>query len=139
MNVPEFSKVLALGNALPGPIATKMAGYIGYVVAGVPGLVVAEIASVIPSLILMIVLGNLLYKYKDSPKIKRLTVLIRPTIAVLLGVMACSFFKDAYDSAGWVQTLGIAAVSFLLLEKLKVHPAFVVVAALGYGALFMAT
>jgi chromate transporter len=139
MDVPEFSKVLALGNALPGPIATKMAGYIGYVVAGVPGLVVGLIASVVPSLILMIVLGNLLYRYKDSPKIKRLTVLIRPIIAVLLGVMAYSFFKDAYESAGWLQPLAIAVVSFVLLEKLKIHPAFVVVAALGYGAIFMAS
>lgn len=26
----EFSEMLAMGNALPGPIATKMAGYIGF-------------------------------------------------------------------------------------------------------------
>ncbi|MBM7554414.1 chromate transport protein ChrA [Thalassobacillus pellis] len=26
MNVPEFSEMLAMANALPGPIATKMVG-----------------------------------------------------------------------------------------------------------------
>ena len=32
-----FAETLALGNALPSPIATKMAGYIGYRVGGVLG------------------------------------------------------------------------------------------------------
>ncbi len=30
MDSQEFAEVLALGNALPGPIATKMAGFIGF-------------------------------------------------------------------------------------------------------------
>jgi chromate transporter len=30
MSLSEFGDVLAIGNALPGPIATKMGGYIGY-------------------------------------------------------------------------------------------------------------
>ena len=33
----EFADVLAIGNTLPGPIATKMPGYIGYRVGGVTG------------------------------------------------------------------------------------------------------
>ncbi len=85
----------------------------------------------------MILLLRLLYKYKDSPKVKRLTLLIRPTIAVLLGVMAYDFFATSTQQAGWIQTAAIVAVSFLLLEKIKLHPAFVIVAALGYGALFL--
>ena len=39
MDTDEFGDVLALGNALPGPIATKMAGYIGYRVGGILGMV----------------------------------------------------------------------------------------------------
>ncbi|TCP21647.1 chromate transporter [Scopulibacillus darangshiensis] len=137
LTVGEFSKVLALGNSLPGPIATKMAGYIGYEVGGVLGSLAGIIATVGPSLILMIVLLRILYKYKDSPKVKRLTLLIRPTIAVLLGVMAYEFFAESFGQSGSLQTLAIAVVSFILLEKVKLHPAFVIVAALGYGAVFM--
>ena len=37
MDDDEFSDVLALGNTLPGPINTKMAGYIGYRVGGIMG------------------------------------------------------------------------------------------------------
>ena len=37
MTKSEFSEFLALANSLPGPIATKMAGYIGYEVGGFLG------------------------------------------------------------------------------------------------------
>lgn len=137
LTVNEFSEVLALGNALPGPIATKMAGYIGFAEAGVLGAVVAVFATVAPSLILMIGLLGLLYKFKDSPKVKRMTNYIRPTIAVLLGLMAIRFFITSYEGAGTWQTLFLIVASFLLMEKWKVHPAYVIVGALGYGALFL--
>ena len=43
MTDDEFSNVVALGNTLPGPINTKMAGYIGYRVGGMIGLLIAVI------------------------------------------------------------------------------------------------
>ncbi|OAS83970.1 MULTISPECIES: chromate transporter [Metabacillus] len=137
MNLNEFSEVLALGNALPGPIATKMAGYIGYQQGGILGGIVGIFATVAPSLILMILLLGFLYKFKDSPKVKRMTTFIRPTIAVLLGVMAFSFFSTSYMDSGLWQSLFLIIISFLLLEKWKVHPALVIVGAMGYGAIFI--
>ncbi|MCT2537224.1 chromate transporter [Aquibacillus koreensis] len=137
LSVNGFSEMLAMANALPGPIATKMAGYIGYQQAGIPGAFVGVFATVAPSLILMIVLLGILMRFKDSPKVKRMTSLIRPTIAILLGVMAFDFFRTSYVDSGVWQMIGIAVVSFVLMEKLKVHPAFVIVGALGYGAVFL--
>jgi len=138
LTVNEFSEVLAMGNALPGPIATKMAGYIGFQQAGVSGAAVGIFATVAPSLILMIALLSILYKYKDSPKVKRMTMYIRPTIAVLLGLIAFRFFVSSYEGGGVLHTSFLVISSFILLEKIKVHPAFVIVGALAYGALFMA-
>ena len=138
LTVSEFSEVLALGNSLPGPIATKMAGYIGYEVAGIPGSIIAVFATVAPSLILMIFLLGFLYKHKDSPKVKRMSSYVRPAIAVLLGTLTISFFTTSYVDTGIWQTIIIIVVSFVLMEKLKVHPAFVIIGALGYGALFLA-
>ncbi|WP_307290943.1 chromate transporter [Bacillus sp. SORGH_AS_0510] len=137
MTVSEFSEVLALGNSLPGPIATKMSGYIGYEIGGVLGSIVGIFATVAPSLLLMIVLLGLLYRHKDSPKVKRMTNYIRPTIAVMLGVMAFSFFSTSYTDTGLLQTIILVGVSFFLLEKLKVHPAYVIMASLIYGGIFL--
>lgn len=137
LTVEEFSEVIALGNALPGPIATKMAGYIGYEVGGFVGAVIGIFATVAPSLILMVALLGLLQRFKDSPKVKLMTMIVRPTIAVLLGVMAYDFFAGSLQSSGTWQTGLLVVSSFLLLEKFKVHPAFVIVGALFYGAFFL--
>lgn len=138
MSTNEFSEMLAMGNALPGPIATKMAGYIGYEQGGVLGSIIGVFATVAPSMILMLALLGLLMRYKESPRVKRMTNYIRPIIAVLLGVMTYDFLFSSYDGIGIWQTLFIGLLSFFLLEKLKVHPAFVIAGALVYGGVFLA-
>jgi len=137
LTTQQFSEVLAIGNALPGPIAPKMAGYIGYMEGGWLGATVGIFATVAPSLLLMIMLLSLILKYKDSPKVKLMSTLVRPTIAVLLGVMTYSFFADSYEGIGSWQTVGIGIVSLILLEKLKVHPVYVITGALVYGGIFL--
>ncbi|WP_368895359.1 chromate transporter [Priestia megaterium] len=138
LTVKEFSEMLAIGNALPGPIATKMAGFIGYQQAGILGSVIALFATIAPSVLLLVILLRILFKYKDSPNVKKMTNYIRPVIAILLGLMAYEFFMNSYGDSGIGQTLFLVAASFVLLEKLRVHPAFVIVGALVYGAVFLA-
>jgi chromate transporter len=135
LTVEEFGELLALGNALPGPIATKMAGYIGYEVGGIAGSIIALVATIAPSLLAMICLMGILYKFKDSPRIKRMTAFIRPVIAVLLGVLAYRFFTSSWNAAGAIHTVFLVIISILLLEKLKVHPAYLVLGSLVYGAI----
>ncbi|PYZ92417.1 transporter [Salipaludibacillus keqinensis] len=137
MTIEEFGEVLALGNALPGPIATKMAGFIAFEQAGILGAIVALFATIAPSLILMLILLSVLLKFKDSPKVKLLSSVVRPTIAVLLGAMTFRFMETSYLDSGWLQTGFMLVVSYVLLEKIKVHPAYVILSALIYGALFL--
>lgn len=137
MTTTEFGEMLAVANALPGPIATKMAGYIGYVQGGVLGSVIGVFATVAPSLLLMVFLLGILYKFKDSPKVQRMTMLVRPVIAVLLGIMTVQFFVSSYMESGVIHTIILIGASLLLLEKFKVHPAFVILGALVYGAFFL--
>ena len=85
MTTSQFSEVLALGNSLPGPIATKMSGYIGYEVGGVLGSFIALFATVAPSLILMVFLLSLIYRYKDSPRVKRLSKVVLPAVVDING------------------------------------------------------
>jgi len=135
MTTQEFSEVVAIGNSLPGPIATKMAGYIGYTEGGIIGSIVAMIATVAPSLILMVFMMAILMKYKDEPEVKNLTKVIRPVIAILLAFMTIQFAQESVDGLGIGYTLIIMAASFVLLEKVKLHPAFVIVLALIFGAI----
>ena len=135
MTTQEFSEVVAIGNSLPGPIATKMAGYIGYSEAGIPGAIIALFASVAPSLILMILMMAILLKYKNEPEVKSLTNIIRPVIAILLLFMTLQFAQESVEGVGIGYTLFLMVASYILLEKVKLHPAFVIALALIFGAL----
>lgn len=137
MTTGEFAEVLALGNSLPGPIVTKMGAYIGYEAGGVLGSIVAVTASVLPSLVVMILLATLLYKLKGTNKFKTLTTLIRPVIAILMGVIVVDFLFNSLEVSGSFHTIFLIVVSFILLQIVKIHPAFVIVIGLIYGALFI--
>ena len=52
----EFADAVAVGNALPGPIAPQVSAYVGYKLAGLPGAVSAAAGTVIPTTILMLVM-----------------------------------------------------------------------------------
>lgn len=134
MNTQEFSEVVAIGNSLPGPIATKMAASIGYSEGGILGAFIALFATVAPSLILMVGLMTVLMKYKDRSEVKNLTKLIRPVIAILLVFMTLQFVDTAVEGVGYLSTGVIALASYLMLQKWNWHPAFVIILALGFGA-----
>jgi len=129
----EFIELLAAGNALPGPIATKMAGVIGFGEAGIIGAIVALIATVVPSLILKILLMNFLLKHKDSTRVKRMSLYIKPTIAVLLGMIMVQNFTVALNTIGMVHLFVLVIGAWYFLDKRKTHPSIVILGTLVYG------
>ena len=133
----QFSNMLALGNALPGPIATKIAAYVGYDVYGWFGLIVALLATVLPSAAALIFLLEIMQKHKQSPVVKGMTLLVQPVIAVMMAVLTWKMAKSPADSIGIWQTLMIAMIAFWAIKRLKLHPALVILAAFAYGGLVL--
>ncbi|MGR0278348.1 chromate transporter [Marinomonas dokdonensis] len=136
MTTNQFSEILALSNALPSPIATKMAGYIGYEVAGVLGAVVALFATVAPTLFVMIFALRLLYQYRDSPLVKQMGTWVLPVVTVLMGVLTFKLTKTSLNIFP-LHFILLFLASALALDKLKVHPTFVICTGLIYGGLFI--
>lgn len=126
MNDDEFADVLALGNTLPGPIATKMAGYIGYRVAGVIGMINAVLATIVPTILLMIVLLTSLASFKDQPWVSGMTKAVVPVVGVMLATLTWDFFKKSKDSLGWLTASAVVVGSFILLSILGVHPGILI-------------
>jgi chromate transporter len=133
----EFSNMLALGNALPGPIATKIAAYVGYDVYGWPGLAAALLATILPSAAALIILLGVMQKYRQSPIVKGMTLLVQPVIAIMMIVLTFKMAKGPAESIGIWQTLIIAAIAFWAMKRLKLHPALVILAAFAYGGLVL--
>lgn len=126
MTDDEFGDVLALANALPGPIATKMSGYIGWRVANFSGLIVALIATVLPTIVLMVILLNFLTSFQDAAWVKGMTRAVVPVVAVMLGKLTWQFFAKSKDEMGWWKAILFTAICAVVLEGFGVHPAIVI-------------
>lgn len=135
----EFGEVLALANALPGPIATKMAAYLGYREKGGLGAVVAVLAHILPTCIAMIALLSAVTFLSSSKVVAGMIAGVTPVIAVMLGTMAYEFGEKAVKGLGIYAGIGFFVVSFLLLESLQIHPAIVIMLFLAYGTVHFRT
>lgn len=135
MEADEFGDILALANALPGPIATKLAGYIGYRVGGIWGLFNGLLATMVPTILLMILLLNVLNSYKDQPWVKGMAAAVVPVVAVMLLTMTWEFIKKSMNSSlGRFWTFVLVAASLVLMQAVNIHPAIIIFALL-LGAL----
>lgn len=134
MNDDEFGETLAIANALPGPIATKMAAYLGYQQKGVLGAIIAVIAHILPSSIAMIALLSMVRVLSTSPIVAGMIGAVTPVIAVMLGTMAYEFGEKAVKGLGKYMGIGLFVVSLLMLQWIDIHPGIVIILFLAYGA-----
>src|SRR5690625_4968452 len=127
MDDDEFSDVLALANTLPGPINTKLSGYIGWRIGGIWGLLNCIIATVLPTAILMVLLLTALNTFKDHPWVQGMSKGVIPIAGVMIGVLAWDFISKSKEVLGWITTVIYTVVSLILMEALGIHPAFIIV------------
>jgi chromate transporter len=137
MTTSEFVDLLAIANVLPGPIATKMGGFIGYQLAGPLGAIIALAATILPSAIAVIILYKFITVFKGAPQVSLMTLSVQPVIAVLLGVLAYQFFISAFEASGIFHLIVLTVLGLLAMNKFKIHPAVVIVGALFYGGVFL--
>lgn len=126
MDDEEFSDILALANTLPGPINTKLAGYIGWRLARWPGMLISLFAAVVPTLILMILLLTVLNAYKDRPWVQGMSKGVIPVAGVMIGVLAWDFLKLSNRLMGTILTVALTIASLIIMQALNVHPAILI-------------
>jgi len=127
----QFLEGLAVGNALPGPIATKMALYVGYAEAGTLGAVAAVVGVLAPSLIMMSVLTGLILRYRENPWVAGALKGVKPAV---VGMLAYVVWDLGPSGVTGYSTAVVAIVAFAALIA-RVHPGIVIVVAMLLGAL----
>lgn len=127
----QFADALALGNSLPGPIATKMAAYVGYKVGGIGGAIAGVTGMVLPTMVAMLALAAVYFSFKDNPKIGSVMKGVRPVVIALMAMVIYDLFPSSVTSSG---TGIVAAMAFVAVVFFHVHPALAIVggAVLGY-------
>ena len=129
----EFLEVLAMSAALPGPLALKVAAYVGHKEAGLGGAAMALLGVGTPALVLMTLLAGLFLRYRSHPAMEGALGAVRPVVVGMLVWVAISLVPTGITS--WVG--GAIALATLGALAAGVHPAVVVAVALGVGAAFL--
>jgi chromate transporter len=138
----EFADAVAVGNALPGPIAPQVSAYVGYKVAGVAGAVAAAGGTVLPTTILMLIMVVFFFGIKDSPAVKAMLTAVRPVVVGLLLWTAYDMANTVFGvkKLGWgaalthgLDKVAIMLVAFGLLTYTKINPVFIILGAAVLG------
>jgi len=143
MTAEEFAAALAMGNALPGPLATKMSAYIGYLVLmqqshnpviALLGAISGVLGMVVPSFFMMLGLAVGFLQFKDYPQVKGALQAVRPVIVALLAYTAWTVVPQPIH----IDAALMAVIAFALLVAFDIHPVLLIVAATIWGAVMYA-
>jgi chromate transporter len=125
-----FLDAFAFGNALPGPIATKLAGYVGYRVAGWWGATAALLALTLPTIVAMVALAAVYVRTRESPWVAGFLDGLRPVVIALLVLTVVGFAPGALgalrDWRGRWASWGIALAAFVAAVAFDVHPGILI-------------
>ncbi len=144
LTIAEFTDLVTIAEMTPGPIAINAATFVGTIIAGFPGAVVATLGCLIPSCIIVSILGFLYFKYKELPIIKGVLSGLRPAVVALIASAGVTIIKNALLSdlettiSVWgINIIGIAliAICLVLLRKFKFDPIVVMMGAGVIGGL----
>ncbi len=138
----EFADALAVGNALPGPIAPQVSAFVGYKLAGLPGAIAGVTGTVLPTTVLMLIMIVIFFGIKDSPTVQAMLKAVRPVIVGLLLWTTFDIANTVFGakklgwwaalSQGWDKVL-IAVAAFAVLTFTTINPVFVIIAAAAAG------
>lgn len=138
----DISDMIAISESTPGPIGVNMATYVGYQTGeafgsfgGFIGGVIATLGLIAPSVIVIIIVSNMLKKFKDSKYVQYAFYGLRAASVGLvasacLGVAKIAFFNSEVMSetgnffmAVDYKSIILAAVVFFCVTKFKkLHP-----------------
>lgn len=114
----EYKEGMALAQLAPGPLAAQLAIYLGYVHYGVLGASLVGIAFVIPSFIMVLLLG---FAYKKFGGLPWMQSVFYGISAGVIGIIAFSSYKLVNKSIGKDKILlgifSVAALATILTES----------------------
>lgn len=137
----EFYAMVAVSESTPGPIGINMATYIGCELYGILGGIVTTFATVLPSLIIILIIAKYFEKYKKTLIMKSIFTTVRPVSAGLVAVAAWNVIKisivPVVMTGFAVLPIAFFIVCFGLLIKTKISPIIVIILGGIFGVLFL--
>ena len=91
LTMQQFIDIFTISQMTPGPIGINAATFVGTKVAGLPGAVCATVGFVFPSVIIVLILAHLFFKYGDIGAVRGILNGLRPAVVALICSAGLSF------------------------------------------------
>ena len=137
LSMSEFTDLITISQMTPGPIAVNSATFVGIKIAGIPGALIATLGCILPSCIIVTVIAKLYLKYREMDMLQGVLNSLRPAVVAMIASAGISIlitaFWGSYASIALAGTkwslVVIFAICVVLLQKVKMNPIWVMVAA----------
>lgn len=96
LSMNEFVDIFTLSQMTPGPIGINAATFVGSKVAGIPGSIAATAGFVFPSVVIVLLLAYLYYKYGNVGPIRGILNGLRPAVVALIASAGVNFILLAF-------------------------------------------
>lgn len=146
MTAAQFIDIIAVAEMTPGPIAVNSATFVGFKTAGLAGGAVATLGVALPSLIIILSISGLYFRFQHKPISKMIFYGVRPVVTGLIAAAGIFVARTALlyrdftasalrDPAGFINFGGVVimVLALLALLKWKIHPILVIAGAAVMG------
>ena len=122
MTTAEFTDIVAISQATPGPIAINCATYVGYTATdSILGSAIATFAVCLPSLILASLAARFIYKFRNNKYVDAAFKGLRPAVVGL--ILAAGLTLINHDNfTDYISIIIFAVVA--VCSYFKVNPIF---------------
>lgn len=122
MTTTEFTDIVAISQATPGPIVINCATYVGYTATdSIIGSAIATFAVCLPSLILASLAARFIYKFRDNKYVDAAFKGLRPAVVGL--ILAAGLTLINHDNfTDYISVIIFAVVA--VCSYFKVNPIF---------------
>jgi len=133
LSTSALTDAIAVSAMAPGPIATNTGAIVGFRIAGILGAMAATLALTIPSLLVIVLVGKLFFKFQNHPNVKAAFYGLRPAIIGIIAYAAIKFAISNQIVGGRnildIKSTIIMVVAFIVLIRTKIHPIYLILTA----------
>ncbi len=134
MSARTFLDGMALAQLTPGPIV-NISAFVGYQVAGLLGAGVGAFSVFFPAFLVILAAVPLMDRFRSSPQVR---TFLQGINAAVVGAILGAMVPLSRAALGSPSALGFALLTFLVLWRTKISPAWLILTAGALGLLLSA-
>lgn len=129
LTMNEFTDLVTIAEMTPGPIAVNAATFVGLRTAGIGGALCATFGDVLPSCLIVSLLGSLYFRFKSKGIVDSILGTLRAAVVGLIASAGVSILRLVTFGDGAIAVSSFIPVGFILfaaaffvLRKFKLSP-----------------